>query len=49
MLILAIVNTGAVVYFAILLRFLPVTKKVPELKPASEDEEALVPPEQVRS
>ena len=42
MTILAVVNTGAVLYFAVLLRFLPVRKRVPEMRPVSEDEEALV-------
>ena len=42
MIILAIVNTGAVVYFAVLLRFLPVKRKPPEMATLSEDQEALV-------
>ena len=43
MIILAIVNTGAVVYFAVLLRFLPARRKPPEMASLSEDQEALVP------
>ena len=43
MIILAIVNTGAVVYFAVLLRFLPVKKRPPDMAPLAEDQEALVP------
>lgn len=43
MIILAVVNTGAVLYFATLLRFLPARRKPPEMAPLSEDQEALVP------
>ncbi len=43
MIILAVVNTGAVVYFAALLRFLPLKRKPPEMSPLAEDQEALVP------
>lgn len=42
MTILAAVNGGAVLYFAILLKFLPIEKKPPEMRPVAEDEEALV-------
>ena len=40
--ILAVVNTGAILYFAVLLKFLPVNKRPPDMRPVTEDEEALV-------
>lgn len=43
--ILAAVNTGAVLYFAVLLRYLPVEKKAIERRAVSEDQVALVPEE----